>query len=272
VQENRTYHVAEGNREHTISPVALLRAARGFSCLFWGIPLGLLLFSSRTVGFGGAISIRAFSAIRLPTYILAVVVMYIGVIYLSRAGNLTRSWARYARKALFLLFLLMYFAPFFHWWDRMPHETFFTVNVLAFVFCTVWVLYVLNQLAGLAGVALDDDTFYIEAKLCGWSVVLLMLLPFAGIVIYALQASLRFKSSLYTEFSQVYRDLPPWMFPLFLLPFTLTMASTWKAKETCLRGLRRLTATAADASHGAEKRPPVVTPVATEQPVGQTAD
>ncbi len=42
-----------------VSADALIRVARGFSCVFWGIPLSLLLFS-------GALDVRLFAHIRMP--------------------------------------------------------------------------------------------------------------------------------------------------------------------------------------------------------------
>ncbi len=136
------------------------------------------------------------------------------------------------------MLLLMYFAPFYHWWDRMPHHTFFMANVLCLLASTAWTLYLVNQLAALAGLAADDDTFYIEAKLCGWAIVVLMVLPLAAVTLVAILTSVRYESSLYSAVIQVQQDIPRWSYALFLLPFTLTMASTWKAKETFLHRLK----------------------------------
>ena len=47
------------------------------------------------------------------------------------------------------------------------------------------------------------------------------------------QASLRHSTSLYLEISQMHYEIPVYVKALFLLPFTLTMAITWKAKERC---------------------------------------
>ena len=222
-------------------PVArLIRAAKGFSCLTWGIPLGLLLFASKTVGLRGVIQVNGFSQLRLPAYALAVVMIYLGMMHLYRAGAMTRSWGSYVHKGLFLSFLLMYFAPFFHWWDTRPYQTAYLVNVLLLLFSSIWLLYVTNQLAGLMGLALDDDTFYIEARLCGVAVILLMVLPYLGLIGYAVRGMIAHHSTLFAEMSQAPRALQAWMLALFLLPVPLTMASTWKAREICLHRIARL--------------------------------
>lgn len=223
-----------------LSAAQLLCASRGFSCIFWGIPLGLLLFSSQSAGFHGAVSIRAVSGLRLPSYVLASLITYIGIIYLYRAGPLTLRWMKTVRLALLFVFLQLYFAPFYHWWDRMPHESFFMLNVLGLLASVIAWLFVVNKLAGAVGLAINDDIFYVEAKLCSWSVLALMAFPFVSIAGYGLVSGLRNGSSLYLELVQVSQQFPRWIYALFLLPFMLTMATTWKAKECCLHQLRRL--------------------------------
>lgn len=262
------------NRETTtvmsdLNPAAamsMVRAARGFSCLFWGIPLGLLLFSSRTVGFGGAVTIGLLRHFRLPTYAVAVLLMILGAAHLYRAGLTTRSWSRYVRFLIMSLFLQLYLSPFYHWWDIRPYENLFMLNVLGLLLATTCSLYLINQVSALAGLVGGEDTFYIEAKLCAWSVVLLMALPIGGCALYATIVSLRFDTSIYSELMQLCRGLNSWVYALFLLPFTLTMASTWKAKETCLLRLRTLT------GEMASPEPEALASEAVEYPVGPTAD
>jgi hypothetical protein len=244
--------------------MSLVRAARGFSCMFWGIPLGLLLFSSHTAGFSGAISIGLMKYFRLPAYTLAVLVMFFGAINLYRANIRTRSWPVLVRLLVVSILLQLYFAPFYHWWDRHPYEDLFMLNVIGLLLSTTWCLYLINQVAALAGLAGDEDTFYIEAKLCAWSVLVLMALPIGGSSAYAIVQTFRFDTSVFSELTQLSQGLHTWAYALLLLPFTLTMASCWKAKETCLLGLRTLSGEA-EAAEGPDIE-------AVESPVGPTAD
>jgi len=223
---------ASTSSSHSLSPVQLVRVARGFSCLFWGLPATLFLLS-------GVVHLQAFAFIRLPPYVMGTLILFCGVIMFHRAGAVTPRWPGYVRQTIFLVILQVYFAPFYQWWNGMQYETFLLLNVAALLGCAIWALYLFNQLAGLLGIALGDDTFYIEARLCGLAVMALMLLPLLGAGLYGLLGWVRFDSSLYSELSHVRRQIQPWLYGLFLLPFVLTVATAWKAKQLAFRHLSR---------------------------------
>ena len=218
----------QGERKTNVSfsADALVRVARGFSCIFWGIPLSLLLYS-------GALDVRVFSYIRMPAYVFGIFVAYMGSVFLQRAGALSGMWTRRVRQLIFLLLVEVYLAPFVYWWRQMPHVPYFTANMAALVICTTWTLFVINRIAGEACKLLRDSTFLLETRVAGWLAVTFMLTP----LFYALYSAVR----MYLQPDGVFffvLELPLWVYVLTLLPFTITMAVSWKMKERCLQVLK----------------------------------
>jgi hypothetical protein len=224
--ENSEENLQARKMNVSLSPDSLIRLARGFSCIFWGIPLSLLLFS-------GALDIRLFSFVRLPAYVFGIFVAYIGSVFFQRVGALSDMWTRRVRQLLFLLLVEVYLAPFVYWWRQMPQVLYFSANMAALVICTTWALFVVNRLAGEVCKVLRDSTFFAETQVAGWLAVIFMLSP----LIHALYTALRGVFRPDGDFFFVL-ELPLWIYALTLLPFTITMAVSWKMKERCLQVLK----------------------------------
>jgi hypothetical protein len=214
-----------------VTPHDLMRIARGFTAVFWGMLLGLLLFSN-------AVSLH-WNRVPIPSYTLGVVLVFIGMLTLHTVTPFTRSWRKHVRTSLFVLLLHIYFAPFVYWWHRMPDVSYFLLNVMTLLFCSVWLLLLLNQLVLELSHTLDNDSLRLEAELCGWSVVILLLIPYVFFVVYPLLAAMRHHSSVFVELVQLMQRLPRWVLVFSLLPFTLTLAVCWKTKEHCFRTLQK---------------------------------
>jgi hypothetical protein len=214
-----------------LSSGVLIRAARGFSCIFWGIPLGLLLFS-------GALDVRVFPRLRMPAYVFGVFVIYCGLMFLQRTGPLSAHWARRVREAMFVLLIQVYLAPFVFWWKQMPHMPYYIANLLGLLLCTALGLFLVNLLAGELGRALHDRAFLVESRVSAWVSALFMLIPVLGSVLDSIHATLQFEAILNLDLAGSSFVLPRWVYALSLLPFTLTMAIAWKAKERCLLVLK----------------------------------
>ena len=218
-----------------MTPGQLLRSARGFTSLFWGIPMMLLLMS-------GAVSIQSFSYMRLPPYLIGVLIMYMGMMFLYRMSPPTPRWRRLVRQGILFSFLLVYFSPIVHWWLRRPDELFYLLNMFLLIVCVSWGLLVINLLAAELGRRMDDRAFLIEAQLCGWAAVTLVIGPALAIGTIAVIEMIRAKCGLYEGVLYAYHAVPHWILALFLLPFTLTMASSWQAKRRCIVALKQLDA------------------------------
>jgi len=194
----------------------------------WGIPAVLLLMA-------GLVDIEPGKGFRLPTYVLGALLLYAGAMHFCRAGSITYPWRRLSFRFLFLVALMVYFAPFVYWSTQAPYETFFVANLLGLATTSVAALYLVNRLAMHVGDVLRDDTFHVEARLSGWALLALTAFPLACLLLYALQSMIRFDSSLYTELVAVHYQTPRWMVSLALLPVVLTVVIAWKAKECCFR-------------------------------------
>lgn len=209
-----------------------LRVARGFSCVLWSIPLGLFLST-------GAVDLAASRYFRLPTYIFAVILFLWGLILLHRVPRISRRWNRYLRQGFMLVLLLIYFAPFIHWWSLHPQTNHFMINVFGMALATAWLLWMINRLSGEVAAALQNRILLIESRLCGWAVGTFMITPMLLYFTYALIEAARRNVSLYWIILDLrHFPLATFILALLLLPLTLTIAIAWKTKEQALRALR----------------------------------
>ena len=215
----------------TVYPEQLLQVARGFSCFFWGIPLSLFLAV-------GLMNVRLLAQIKAPAYVLGILVIYWGLILLKRTKPLPPGWTHHVNQSLVIVFLLVYLSPFTEWWKQMPQVLFFTVNVVLFVLCTIRLIVLLNKLAGDVAKALYDRTFVIEAQLSGWSVLVFIVVPILGLLIYSLLAAFRHETGVAYELLHIPQRVYHWWLALALLPFTLTTAIAWKTKERCIEAVK----------------------------------
>jgi hypothetical protein len=222
---NHAEHPRAKRMNVSVSADALIRMARGFSCIFWGIPLSLLLFGSK-------LDIRLFSFGRMPAYVLGVFLAYIGAMYLQRAGPFNNPWSRCVRQALFLLLVEIYLAPFVYWWRQMPQVPYFAANMTGLVLCTTWGLFVANRLAGEVCKLLHDKTFFIETQVAGRLAAGFMIIPLAHTLYNTVRAVLR------PDNNFLNLPLPSWFYAPALLPFLITMAVSWQTKERCLQALK----------------------------------
>lgn len=227
----------------------LLRLARGFSCLFWGLPLSLLLFT-------GAVSFRLVLRVRLPAYVLGLLILFCGMWFLRRAPIPTRQWSRRIQQAFLVLLVQVYLSPFVHWWRLRPGVLYFSVNVLVLLVATMWGFLLVNQLASEVARVFGDRTFQVEAQLCGWISVLFLLIPTLVVLVRSVQTTFEWESASVVSLIVIPYLVPRWSVAMALLPFTLTMTSTWRAKETCLRALQRLSPSFYDSTPepGADER------------------
>ena len=208
----------------------LLRLARGLLCIFWGIPLSLLMFF-------GTMELRLASWLRVPAFVFGLVLVFCGVFQLGRVRTLTPRWARRTREAQFILLILVYLSPFVYWWRAMPHVPYYCANVLAIVVVAMWGFLAVNRLAAEIGAWFGEPAFVIEARLSGWLAVVFLLVPGTIAVLRTILATTSFENSGLATLVLVPYLVPRWMYALALLPFTMTMMMVWRAKELCLRAM-----------------------------------
>ena len=212
----------DGRSESTL---AVMRAVRGLLCIFWGLPLSLMLFSQ-------ALSIR--TSFALPAYLPGVMLISIGVIWLWSAGRMSPAWQPLVKKTIMALCLIIYFAPFVSWWEMVPATPYLLTNLWLFFLTTAGLLHLLNRMAEDIAEQTQCRSLARESRFCRKSVALLMALPLLLIYLRAAAASLIHGGSLYSEIAQILLALPSWSILLFLFPFPMTMANLWRAKNQCL--------------------------------------
>jgi hypothetical protein len=220
------------DRGSGLSPVVIVRLLRGFTAVFWGLPVSLLLFF-------GAVDVNIVVWFRLPTYILGVAVVYIGLALLRFSGLDRGPWKKQARNGLIAAFLLIYLGPFVYWYSFLPRSGwYYLTNLCLLLGAAMWLLFAVNRLAGELGAETQDRDLMMESRLCSWSIVLLMVLPMILTTAFSSYMALKYESSLVAEMRGVRQESPWWIHIFFLIPLSLTMTSSWKAKEKCLALLK----------------------------------
>ena len=211
----------------------LLRVARGFAVCFWGLALFLALIE-------GWVRIQLIDRAPVARHAPAVLVILAAALLLWRGAGIAPSWRRHARALVFAAILQAYLLPFFRWWQILPQQTFFTVNMTVFLLATTWLLISVNILAAELGRTTRNAVLAIEARLCGWSVIVL-----AGVLL-----SLAAVDELREAFLHpLLAGRPLWLYTeaatrswlilnaLITLPFLLTMAVAWEARSEALAAL-----------------------------------
>lgn len=214
--------------QSSLSRADWLRLASGFSKLLWSIPLGLFLFT-------GAIRVHWAPLIQVPSYLMAAALYCWGILTLRKTPSLTSKWRQTLHLSLVLGVLLFYFAPFIYWWERRPMIDHLAINVFAFLFAVTWILWLINALAEAIATRLEDKVFFIETRLCRWSVGLFMILPVLTFWVMSTWRASRYGIPL----SQFIQDLlfvrqAYWLFAAFILPLTLTLTMVWKTRKRIL--------------------------------------
>lgn len=213
-----------------ITPAQILCLAKGFSRIFWGVFLMVGLFMSQA-------GLEVFHGIRIPAYVLGAGLIGWGLWLLQSAGPTRRSWQRRSRMALGLAFLIIYFAPFVIWWQAMPYENLFLVNVLGLLLSGMGILLLVNLLAAETFGLFAERGGRVESQAFAFGVVILMIAPFLIGLLFALVASMRYNAPFAEEIWLTINRIPIWLYVATTLPCSLTMVAAWKAKTICYKCL-----------------------------------
>lgn len=206
---------------------SLLQAARGFSCMVWGVPATLLMMFR-------PLRMESVLVPRLPLYLLSLLVVGVGFGLLLRAQPLSRPWKTCSGLGLALALLMGYFTPFLLWWHRSPLTPLYVVNMLALLGAAAALLYLVNRLSAEAGRALGDPTLFLEARICAWTSLGVMIPLLSAPLGLALHDSEWMGAQWIVLWLESAQPPPLWALLCFLVPGALSMSSAWKAKERCL--------------------------------------
>lgn len=210
---------------------SLGRLARGLSCLFWGLPLTLLV-SVQAVRTEWLRSLGI-----LPPMLTTGLLLY-GLWQMRSFQQQERIWNTALWRTSLLATVLLGLSPFLHWWNQVPGNFYFLGAVAGFGLCGVAFLVSLNTTIARLGAMLPDETLRYETR--QFTVVnrwlLLIMLAFGAGMLLVVQSP---------ELTDRYRDVLGliaqyyWWFivALILLPVAMTMALLWKTKEVILHSV-----------------------------------
>lgn len=207
-------------------PAQLLRVSRGFSCLFWSLPLLCMAYALVLASFLPA----RWQFVLQPAGFLPLVC---GLWLLRAGGELTPRWAAKISRLSLLALVAIYLGPFLVWWLQVPQRLYFAVNAGLHHVALILLLAGLNGLAGECARGLGDAPLRREA-LAGLG----MVLGLSGCTLAAL-AWLFHRAGLLAAGTPTVlanlAQLPDEARYLFLLPYAMTAYTMWRAKETGFR-------------------------------------
>jgi hypothetical protein len=216
-----------------IRPAQLVHAARGFSCLFWGMALGLLLFTN-------IIAVRVPTVFRLPAYMIGVVAVVTGATVFHRMSPLSARWGRQSRQLLAASLMQLYMVPFVGWWQQAPGQLYYALNLVAMLTIAVWLLAVVCLLAAETGYILHHDALHAEGRICAVVAPMIFFGPTAFVAVQSVAGTTARGTSFLLEVLSFAPADYAWLRFVAIIPFLLSMAIVWEAKECCLGHLKKM--------------------------------
>ena len=196
----------------------VLRLSSGFSRVVFGIPVCGLGFSQHM-----NVPLPA-----IPSFACGLILIFWGIGTLYTVRPVSATWDRKVTTAFALAMLQLYFIPFLYWWLAVPTVVFYAVNVLAMAITVTWLLIILNHLAAEFASLCQDDYFKVEALLCAWLTMGLLVTLFTGITGYLLVHYVHADGASLPRIK-----LYPWLVAVLIMPFTLTLTSMYKCWKKC---------------------------------------
>jgi len=208
-----------------------LLMARGFSRMLWSLPLGLFSLS-------GALHLTALPTLRMPLYLLSLMICLWGLMALRKVPIRSAGWQRARRHGFILIALMVYLAPFVDWWRQEPQIDHLALNVLALVVVCAVLLRVICLLVAELAAYLQERVYEAEARLCGWLALLLIAAPVIGFGLYAAAQSAVYGFSIHQGWvGLLFIPHIRLIFAGMLMPVAFTFALAWKTKNLAFRQL-----------------------------------
>ena len=212
---------------------ALGRVARGLSCLFWGLPL-MLVICVRTAA-TPILDVVLFD--QFPPILISLLLLF-GLFELGRFQPQERVWHRALDRAKLIAFLNLGLSPFLYWWLKFPGVPYFIWAVGALGMSGLLFLALLNRVLRRLAAMLPDETLRQETRVfTSLNLLFLVLLP-TGLLAYLGLSRMAELPTLAILFLTFLNMTGQWFLLFFiLLPVAMTMALIWKTKEIVLAGV-----------------------------------
>jgi hypothetical protein len=220
---------------------ALGRVARGLSCLFWGVPLALIVC---VLGQGTDMFVRY----GIVPPMISTGLLLTGVWHLGSFQRQERIWIAAQSRACVLAMLLLGLSPFLYWAGRTasgftadietPAQMYFAAATLLFHLCAIGFLGSVNTVIARLGAMLPDETLRLESRsFARLNHCLLWITLVVAALIYRIAHAPGFLP-LPSELREIILLNPEWfLLPFLLLAVAMTMALLWKTKEVVLESI-----------------------------------
>jgi predicted membrane-bound spermidine synthase len=118
----------------------------------------------------------------------------------------------------------------------MPYNPFFMGNLGALVAATIFSLYLNNIIAANFFRHLSLRSEKLEAQFYAGAVIVFMAVPALVAVAFSGISASRYQTLFLDELVETIHHLPPWLYFIIIIPYSLTLAVLWKARD---RGYRQ---------------------------------
>lgn len=207
-------------------PARLLRVSRGFSCLFWSLPL---FSTAHAMALVATLPVRWMAGTMLACFLP----LACGLWMLRSGGNLTPRWRTLTGRVALAGCAALYLCPFLVWWVAAPLQVYFAVNAAAHYVAMAALLAGLNRLAGESARWLGDPALRRESQ-AGLIMVLWLCVCTVGALAWLFHRAGVLAAGVPAVLGQL-AELPSEARYLFLLPYAMTAYVMWRAKETGFR-------------------------------------
>lgn len=210
---------------------SLRRLARGLSCLFWGLPLTLLVCVR-------GVQTDLLGRMGIVPPLLATGLLLFGTWQLSSFQRQERIWVAAQGRAQLLALLNLGLSPFIYWFSQVSGNEYFAFAALLFQLGSLMFLTTVNTLLERLGAMLPDETLRAETRLFTavnrWLIMILLVL--AVLFFFSLRSPdvvSRFPHLL----EIIAQNRMVFTLPFILIALAMTMALLWKTKEVILESV-----------------------------------
>lgn len=210
---------------------SLGRLARGLSCLFWGLPMALLICAQ-------AVRTEWLRSLGIVPPMLTTGLLLYGLLQMRSFQPQERIWKASLFRTQLLATVNLGLSPFLYWWSQVPGNAYFLVTAILFALGSAAFLASLNTTIERLGAMLPDETLRYETR--HFTAVNRWLL-FIMVAVVGLFFFIGRSPELAGKFDHLLDTLARYyrwfVISFILLPVAMTMALLWKTKEVILESV-----------------------------------
>lgn len=230
---------------HVVLLSSLRGLVRGLSCLFWGLPVALVIAVQTAKG-------DWLAPLGFAPVSLAMLLLLYGVMMMGKFQTQERIWMAALERARLVAIINVGLSPFLFFWSKISGQSFFNIAVALMVLSMLAFLYLLNAVLARLAAMLPDETLRGETRVfTRLNQIILLVLTASAPFYFVLRGAETLPRILVDVMMLVDRigEVMPLLGLLLfiLLPVAMTMALLWKTKEVIM--------TSVFSSAGNEPRP-----------------